>query len=188
MENKANILFLSVINNGNTYKARCDAAAKLVQGYYDNEDFRKEIGAIIRKEATEFRKKFKVVFSPEEKRQAIEEVMEYMVNHHFETVASNQDKTKNIEVSIRRWWDKTNCNSYFSLMYTIPLVGGKYSRIYSAMEYGSGYHAEWTAWSFLQDRHFIPNTGRYENGNRKGSPSDSPISFFDYGYILKKYM
>ena len=31
MENKANELFLAVINNGDTYKARCHAAAKSVQ-------------------------------------------------------------------------------------------------------------------------------------------------------------
>lgn len=114
--------------------------------------------------------------------------MEYMVNHHFETMLANQDKSKNIEVSIGRWRDKTYGNSYFSLKYTIPLVGGKYSIIYSPMEYGSGSHAEWTAWGFLQEKGFIPDTGKYENGMKKGSPSDSPISFFDYGYILKKYL
>ena len=189
MENKSNELFLTVINNVDTYKERCHAAAaKFVQGNHDHEGFRKEISKIVRKEATEYRKKFKVSFSTEEKRQVIGEVMEYMVNHHFETMLSNQDKNKNVEVTIRRWWDKTYGNSYFSLMYTIPLVGGKYSRIYSPMEDGSGSHAEWTAWKLLQEKGFIPDTGKYENGMKKGSPSESPITFFDYGYTLKKYL
>lgn len=188
MENKANKLFLAAINNGDTYKDRCHAAAKFVQGYYNKEGFRKEIGQIVRKEAVEYRKKFKVSFSPEEKQQATKDVMGYMVNHHFETLLTNQDKSKNIEVTIKRWWDKTYGNSYFSLMYNIPLIDGKTSMIYSPMEYGSGSHAEWQAWVFLQENGFIQDTGRHENGVKKGSPSDSPISFFDYGYILKKYL
>lgn len=188
MENKAHELFVTVINNSVTYEARSNAAAKFVQGYYNNEGFRKEIGAIVRKEATEYRKKVKVSFSTEEKQQAIKEVMEYMVNHHFETLLSNQDKSKNIEVLIKRWRDKTYGNSYFSLMYIIRLNGGKYGRIYSPMEYGSGSHPDWTAWNFLQEKGFIPDTRKYENGMKKGSPSDSPITFFDYGYILKKYL
>lgn len=188
MENKANILFLAVINNGDTYKARCHAAAKFVQGNHDHEGFRKEIGQIIRKEATEYRRKFKVSFSPEEKRQVIGEVMEYMIEHHFETLLTNQDKTKNVEVSIKRWRDKTYGNSYFSLTYIIRLNDGKYSRIYSPMEYGSGSHPEWVAWKFLQENGFIPDTGKYENGMKKGSPSVSPITFIDLGYMLKKYL
>lgn len=188
MENKVNELFLAAINNGDTYKDRCHAAAKFVQGCYDKEDFRKEVGAIVRKEATEYRKKFKVSFSPEEKQQAIKEVMNYSINHHYETLLSNQDKSKNIEVLIKRWRDKTYGNSYFSLTYIIQLNGGKHGRIYSPMEYGYGSHPEWTAWVFLQENGFIQDTGRYENGMKKGSPSDSPISFFDYGYILKKYL
>lgn len=188
MENKANELFLVAINNGDTYEARCHAAAKFVQGYYDKEGFRKEIGQIVRKEAVEYRKIFKVSFSTEEKQDTIKEVMEYTVNHHFETMLSNQDKNKNVEVTIRRWRDKTDENSYFSLTYIIRFNGGKYGMIYSPMEYGSGSHPEWTAWNFLQEKGFIPDTGKYENGVKKGSPSDSPISFFDYGYILKKYL
>ena len=40
MENKANELFLVAINNGDTYKDCCHAAAKFVQGCYDKEGFR----------------------------------------------------------------------------------------------------------------------------------------------------
>lgn len=71
MEHKVNELFITVINNGVTYEARSHAAAKFVQGYYNNEGFRKEIGAIVRKEATEYRKKVKVAFSPKKNNKSL---------------------------------------------------------------------------------------------------------------------
>lgn len=50
MENKAKELYLTVINNGDTYEARCHAAAMLAQGYYDSEGFRKEAAKQARRE------------------------------------------------------------------------------------------------------------------------------------------
>lgn len=130
----ANNLILSVMNDGDKYQSRIDAAKRIIEGKEPVESFRE----ITNKEAKRQRAEFYLKFKPQEITEAGRIIQDHTISGILEDTASSYDHSQNIYAIIRRWWDKLNGNSYFSCRVTVPLDGGKRISFVIPLQYGYG--------------------------------------------------
>lgn len=175
----ATTLHLSVVNDGATYTERHHMARKYLAGYWTRDEFRKAVRALCQQQARHERERFGSKFTAAQISAAAKLAADYMAEHEIECIAGDIDPARPIMVSIRRWFDKVNGNSYFSLRFAIPQQGKGDTMIYAPMDYGYGSHPEFEAVRWLVSNGII---------ERKpgATPSGHGITFVDYGYGLKR--
>jgi len=130
----SNDLILSVMNDGNLYQSRIDAAKRMLEGIEPIKSFRE----IANDEAKKQRQKFYAKFKPQEITEAGKIIQDLTISRILEDMAALYDPSQVIYAIIRRWRDKLNGNSYFSCLITVPLDGGKRISFVIPFQYGYG--------------------------------------------------
>lgn len=181
----ANNLILSVLNDGKVYNARKHAIrASLVGASSGIVDFVKAEAAKQRRMGTRFK--------PAEIAEAAKIVQADTMQHVFECIAGDYDKTKPIRATARRWFDKVNGNSYFSVCIQIPVTTSVYPvQINIPMQYGYGSQWQYETLEALVKIGVLPPFETYDNGSKKyGYLSEyetNPVIYWaDSGYGLKR--
>lgn len=90
------------------------------------------------------------------------------------------DQSQSIGVFCRRWFDKVNGNSYFSLSFCFYISSDDYSKwitINQPMSYGYGSHPEFEAYRKLHGWGFLTDEQHKER---------QKVRFIDNGYGLKR--
>lgn len=114
-------------------------------------------------------------FKPQTITEAAKLLRDYALTQFFEEVRQNWSG-ETIDVFCRRWFDKINGNSYFSLSIAIPNADGW--RVFNVpFSYGYGSHPEHEAFRILSDKGFFTGE-RYDNRDK--------IRFIDHGYGLQR--
>ena len=170
-------LSLSVLNDAACYDAMRHAAAKLLQGYYDRDNFRREIRSICNEKARAERSALGIKIKPAEITAQSREVADNALAHARDMLAFNYDGGRCL-ASIRRWWDKANGNSYFSVTVRIPQTNGGFTLFKIPFDYGYGSHPEWETVRALIDLGLFPRAEQH-------SPGNYPVDFDDQGYMQK---
>ncbi len=183
----SNNLVLSVLNDGLVYDERIHSAKRMLQGKHPIRSFREIANAEAQKQRQHFGAKFK----PQEITEAAKIIQKESINDALELI---QDKYEaegkpTIAAYCRRWFDKVNGNSYFSV--NIIIIAGNAINI--PMQYGYGSQWQYEVINLLEKYGFIPKIPYYENGNKNyGCMSDYEregiIHWEDQGYMLKKQM
>ena len=131
---EANNLILSVMNDGDKYQSRIDAARRILEGIKPIKSFRD----LANDEAKKQRQKFSVKFKQQEITEAGKIIQSLTLNSILEDMAVSYDPSQNIYAIIRRWRDKLYGNSYFSCRVTVPTTGGKLISFVIPLQYGYG--------------------------------------------------
>lgn len=176
----SNNLVLSVLNDGMVYDERIHAAKRMLQGTGPIRSFREIANAEAQKQRQHFGAKFK----PQEITEAAKIIQEESINDALELIRGKYEEEvkPTITAYCRRWFDKVNGNSYFSVSIEIA-----YNSINIPMQYGSQWQYE--VIDLLEKYGFIPKIPYYENGNKNcGYISEYPIHWEEQGYMLKKQM
>ena len=134
----ANNLILSVMNDGNLYQSRIDAAKQILEGKEPYKSFRE----IANDEAKKQRQKFYARFKPQEITEAGKIIQDLTISNILEDMTVSYDPSQNIYAIVRRWFDRANGNSYFSCRVTIPLEEGKRISFVIPFQYGYGSQPE----------------------------------------------
>lgn len=186
----ANNLVLSVLNNGQVYQDRLHCGFAMLQGSSHRISFKD----IVTDEANKLRKqgyKFKAA----DISNAVKIVQADTILHCIELIKDNTNGV--ISASCRRWFDKANGNSYFSVRITFPNIDDKGNVVFKwitiPFQYGYGSHWQYEVINLLAKYSFIPPLKKYENGNTAyGYLSDYErngiIAWNDEGYGLKRDM
>jgi hypothetical protein len=169
-------LALSVNHDSASYDARLHAARKLLQGYYKPAEFMRDIRAICALKARDERAAFRVKIKPADITTQAREVADYALNHAREMIRDGYTGGR-CHATIRRWWDKTNGNSYFSVTVRIPQLSG-FTLFYVPYQYGYGSQPEWETVSELV------SLGLFKRAEHH-SPGSYPVDFEDQGYMQK---
>ena len=134
----SNNLVLSVMNDGNLYQSRIDAAKRILEGKEPYKSFRE----IANDEAKKQRQKFYARFKPQEITEAGKLIQDLTISNILEDMTVSYDPSQNIYAIVRRWFDRANGNSYFSCRVTIPLEEGKRISFVIPFQYGYGSQPE----------------------------------------------
>jgi hypothetical protein len=183
----ANNLILSVLNDGEVYNARKHAIRAFLVGANPNVG----IMDIVKSEVANQRKTGSK-FKPAEITEAAKMVHADTIQHVFECIAGDYDRTKPIRATARRWFDKVNGNSYFSVCIQIPVTSSDYPvQINIPMQYGYGNQWQYETLETLVKIGVFSPFETYDNGNKKyGYLSDYEtkhiIYWTDSGYGLKR--
>lgn len=177
----ANDLFLTTINDGTTYEARKHAAYKLIQGYYNRQTYKHRMRALVNEQAKKSRQDFGSKYKPQEITEAAHNVCEYMAAHALEIIRDRYNPNRQAHATIRRWFDKINGNSYFSVMVQLPQDDDAETLIYIPFQYGYGSHPEWQT---VQELISVGILTEKPPGEKH--PSAYPIGFEDRGYGFKR--
>ena len=135
----SNNLILSVMNDGNLYQSRIDAAKRVLEGVEPVKSFREIANDEAKKQRTDFNLKFK----PQEITEAGKIIQDITIGSILDDMVASYDPSQNIYAIIRRWWDKVNGNSYFSCRVTVPLEEGKRISFVIPLQYGCGSHPKY---------------------------------------------
>lgn len=168
-------LVLSVMNDGNVYMARLEAAKRLIAGFGLMRTFRE----ITNEEAVKQRKEFGSKFKAADIAEAAKIIQKETIEEVLEQYKYNYNPEENILCAIRRWHDKTYGNSYFSCRAYIPQKDSMDAIVCIPFQYGYGNQPQWETIVMLQ------RLGIIEDDKNK-APSQYPINFEDQGYMLKK--
>lgn len=164
-----NNLVLSVLNDGQVYQDRLHCGFAMLQGTNHRMTFKDIVTAEANKQRREFGSKFK----PQEITEAVKLVKADTIEHCIELIKDNTNGV--ISASCRRWFDKANGNSYFSVKITFPNIDDKgnvtFKWIAIPFQYGYGSQWQYEVINLLVKYGFIPPLKKYENGNT------------DYGYL-----
>ncbi len=169
-------LALSVNHDGASYDARLHAARKLLQGYHKPAEFMRDIRAICALKARDERARFSVKIKPADITAQAREVADYALNHAREMIRDNYTGER-CHATIRRWWNKANGNSYFSVTVRIPQPSG-FTIFYLPFQYGYGSQPEWETTSALL------GLGLFHKSEDHRIAS-YPVDFEDQGYMQK---
>jgi hypothetical protein len=183
---EANNLVLSVMNDSSTYQERMYIALRILKGRESILSYR-DIAQI---EAQQQRAYFGSKFKPQHITEAGKIIQEQSIESYIDTIRdhwNNQEKEnhKPIVAYCRRWFDKINGNSYYSVSLDID---GHIINI--PMSYGSGSQWQYDVLDLLEKLQIIAPLPVYPNGNKDyGYLSDYDfIRWIDQGYGLKKDM
>lgn len=157
----ANNLILSVLNDGAIYETRKHSGFALLVGINTALSFSELVNAEAKKQRLTGSK-----FSAYDIKEAKLLIIKETIKHCLELIKENYNG-ETIQANSRRWWDKVNGNSYFSVNIKI----GKYA-INLPFQYGYGSQPESEVFKLL------------ELINIK---SDN-INFIDKGFMLKRDM
>ena len=142
----SNNLVLSVINDGNVYMARLEAAKRLIAGFNPMRTFRE----ITNEEAVRQRKEFGSKFKAADITEAAKIIQKETIEEILEQYKDNYNPDDNILCSIRRWHDRTYGNSYFSCRVYIPQKDSGDAIVCIPFQYGYGNQPEWETINVLQ--------------------------------------
>lgn len=172
----SNNLILSVMNDGNLYQSRIDAAKRILEGIEPHKSFREIAND---KQRIDFNLKFK----PQEITEAGRIIQELTISNILEDMAASYDPSQNIYAIVRRWFDKANDNSYFSCRVTIPLEERKRISFVIPFQYGYGSQPE----SEIIDTLFRLNIMKGLNSmkEKKDYSREYNIILDDQGYMRK---
>lgn len=185
----ANNLVLSVLNDGAVYEARKHAIRSLLVGANPNPS----IADIVKNEAAHQRSTG-TRFKPAEITEAAKLVHSDTLLHVFECIAGDYDKTKPIRATARRWFDRVNGNSYFSVCIQIHVTTSNYpTQVNIPMQYGYGNQWQYETLDALVKIGVLPPFETYDNGNKKYGylseyETNHVIYWNDSGYGLKRDM
>lgn len=172
----ANDLILSIQNDGTLCETLQRMAAADIAGRRQN--WRAAVNAA----AQEYRKtgaKFKASDITE----AARIIRQDTIAGFLEELACQYDKSRFIQASCRRWLDKYNGNSYFSVKISLPLNNGNWQNIVMPFRYG--YEDQWKFDAISR----LIELGIFDGKDaRKRHPHDYPVTWEDEGYGLKKNM
>lgn len=182
-----NNLVLSVLNDGQVYQDRLHCGFTMLQGANHRIAFKD----IVTDEANKQRREFGSKFKPQEITEAVKLVKTDTILHCIEIIRDNANGC--IRASCRRWFDKVNGNSYFSVWLTIPQNDSSNRYIAIPFQYGYGSQWQYEVINLLAKYGFIPPLRKYENGNTDyGYLSDYErngiVHWNDEGYGLKRDM
>lgn len=186
----ANNLVLSVLNNGDVYKYRLHCGFDMLQGSSHRVSFKD----IVTYEANKQRKQGSK-FKPQEITEATKLIQADTILHCIELIKDNTNGV--ISASCRRWFDKVNGNSYFSVRIKFPNIDNKgnvtFKWITIPFQYGYGDQWKYEVINLLAKYSFIPPLKKYDNGNTAyGYLSDYErngiVHWNDEGYGLKRNM
>lgn len=182
-----NNLVLSVLNDGQVYHDRLHCGFAILQGANHRITFKD----IVTDEANKQRREFGSKFKPQEITEAVKLIKKDTIEHCIEIIRDNANGC--IRASCRRWFDKVNGNSYFSVWLTIPQNDSSNRHIAIPFQYGYGSQWQYEVISLLAKYGFIPPLKKYENGNTDyGYLSDYErngiVHWNDEGYGLKRDM
>lgn len=172
-------LHLSVINDSATYSVRKHAARKFSEGYYQHSDYLREIRGMCVDKAREERAAFKTRIPVRDVTAAANLVAEYMREHDREMLRDQYNPAVPVLAFIRRWWDATNGNSYFSVRIQFPQLDVSHRAIVLPMRYGYGTTPEWETINALVDMGLLDEVQPH-------SPRSYPVDFVDEGYGRKR--
>lgn len=180
----SNNLVLSVLNDGQVYDDRLHCGLAMLQGSSHRLTFKD----IVTNEANNQRQQG-CKFKPQEITEAVKIIQKETIKDCLELIRDESTIEKDIIANCRRWFDKTNGNSYFSVNIQIPMNNGRYRQINIPMQYGYGNHWQYEVINLLEKVGIIPKIPYYENGNKNyGYMSEYPINWIDFGYMLKRNM
>lgn len=186
-----NELVLGVLNDGQVYQDRLHCGFAMLQGANHRMTFKD----IATDEANKQRKEFGSKFKPQEITEAVKLIQKDTIEHCIEIIRDNARGC--IRASCRRWFDKVNGNSYFSVRIMFPNIDNKgdvtFKWITIPMQYGYGSQWQYEVINLLAKYGFIPPLKKYENGNTDyGYLSDYEqngiVHWNDEGYGLKRSM
>jgi len=182
----SNNLVLSVLKDDKVYDERIHAAKRLLQGQDPIRSFRD----IITSEANNQRQHFGDKFKPQEITEAAKIIQKESINNALELIRDKYEAEgkPTIAAYCRRWFDKVNGNSYFSV--NLIIAG---NAINIPFQYGYGSQWQYEVIDLLEKYGFIPKIPYYENGNKNyGRMSDYEregiIHWEDQRYGLKRQM
>jgi len=183
----SNNLVLSILKDEKTYKKALTTGFDLLGGEVPVISFRDITSA----EAQKQREKFKLKFKAAEISEAASLIKRDIIADCLEHIKKNLDGI--IHVKCKRWFDKVNGSSYFSVRTILPQKEDTIKYINIPLAYGYGSHWQYEVINFLARYGFIPELKKYENGNIDyGCMSDyqkNGILFWDdQGYGLKRDM
>ena len=172
---EANNLVLSVMNDGNVYNTRLHCAKALLQGTTHGDH---SIKQLVKEEATAQRK-LGSKFKPHHITEASDIVQKLTIEEVTEGFKHQWNGDKLI-AQCRRWFDRINGNSYFSVWVQIPTAQG-YSSFVVPFQYGSSSHWEYETIAVLKKLGFFEETDKRYN-------REFPVIWDDRGYMKKKDM
>ena len=168
---QANNLVLSVLNGGNVYTARINAAKRIIAGYEPVRSFRDIVVDEAKKQRQQGTR-----FKPEHISEATKIIREDTIYNVLEDYVYGYTG-ETINVVIRRWFDKINGNSYFSCKVFIP-TNCKTEILVIPFQYGYGSQPNWETMQVLSKLGFFKFSIRDHY-------SDFPVAFEDQGYMKK---
>lgn len=180
----SNNLVLSVLNDGSMYETCKHIGFAMLQGSSHR-------GMTFRDLAQQEAEKQGGKFKASDITEAGKLIKQDTIEHCLDLILDEWNNTSHpIKAYCRRWFDKANGNSYFSVQLQFPTLGGN-KRINIPMQYGYGNQWEYAVIDLLEKHRFIPNLPRYENGNKDyGYMSDyernNLLAWIDEGYGLKR--
>lgn len=186
-----NEIVLGVLNDGQIYQNRLHCGFAMLQGAKHRITFKD----IVTDEANKQRREFGSKFKPQEITEAVKLIQKDTIEHCIELIKVKTNGV--ISASCRRWFDKANGNSYFSVKITFPNIDDKgnatFKWIAIPFQYGYGSQWQYEVINFLAKYGFIPPLKKYENGNTDyGYLSDYEkngiVHWNDEGYELKRNM
>lgn len=170
-------LAISCINESCTYAKRKHVINRYMQRNIDKAECLKQCKQIVRDQAKKEKTQFGSVYKQKDIIEATEYLFNYHISHFWECI--DYDENKQIVAICRRWWDKVNGNSYFSVFVEIPNKDGSHSQFVIPFQYG--YESQWefeTINTLAENRIVELDKNKY---NREYN-----IYFKDQGYKLKR--
>lgn len=172
-----NDLVLTTTNEGSVYEDLKNIVFAALQGATHRGMKMRDIVSRI---AQKSRKEFGSKYSAADVTAAAVEVEKDTIEHCLEIIAGEYDKSRDIVATCRRWFDKINGNSYFSVNIQIPRESGGYRQINIPFQYGYGDHWKWETAGMLERIGVFDKTSQ--------DPYSLPVMWIDQGHGIKRDM
>lgn len=180
----SNNLVLFVLNDENIYETRKHIGYAMLQGASHRDMTFRDLAQQKAEKQRQQGGKFKASDITE----AGKIIEQDTIEHCLELILDGWNNTSQpIKAYCRRWFDKANGNSYFSVQLQFPTLGGN-KRINIPMQDGYGNQWEYAVIDLLEKYGFIPNLSRYENGDKDYGyyERNNLLAWIDEGYGLKR--
>ena len=128
---QANNLVISVLTDGSVYEDRKHCGFAMLQGA----NHRLSFADLVKSEANKQRREFGSKFQAKHISEAIKLLQAQTIGDCLEIIAGEWSG-QYISATCRRWWDKVNGNSYFSVHLSIPRENG-WRSLNIPFQYGS---------------------------------------------------
>jgi hypothetical protein len=167
----ANDLILTVMHDGATYQQRRLMALAHLAGDDQSRTMRDLVNATARRMRREFGSTYPAAAITE----AARLLLDGQLRDAIEDAAHRRDTDAPVDINIRRWFDTTYGNSYWSAAVGVPLCNGDELELHLPMEYGYGSQAVSDVVRELVNLGLLPPT-----------PAGTDIEVTDEGYGLKR--
>ena len=164
----ANDLILTVMHDGDTYQQR----RQMAKAHLIGKDQSRAMRDLVKATAQRMRRDLGSTDPAAAITEAARILLADQVRAAIEDAASMRDTAQPVKINIRRWFDKTYGNSYWSAAVTVPLCNDKLE-FSMPMEYGYGGQA-------------VPDVVRELVNLGLLPPTPADIRVTDEGYGLKR--